>query len=186
MLVVSFGLISTDSYYTEFGLRYQDIGIPYDHLVYRGFWLPLKQPYFLLIYAIVIVATAYANASFALRLYLLTMNRTAIFYTSCAICMVIGSVMAYDTGVEIAVDDVYAKTTTLRQLTRFHSSNADKDAFVNDFMREKAIILIVRRTVTSLVLVREPLIQSTRPRFNVIHVGINNDDFYSDAVPPFR
>ena len=36
LVVLFVGLISTEAYYAEFGVRYQDLGLPVTHFVYRG------------------------------------------------------------------------------------------------------------------------------------------------------
>jgi hypothetical protein len=186
ILIVTFGIVSTDSYYHSFGLRYQEIGLPYDHLVYRGFLLPLKQPYFLALYAIVIFSVFYANANFILRFWFIKMNRIVTFYVLSLLAVLIGFLMAYNTGISIAMSDVYPTTTGLRQLRTFHAADAYKNTFVGELLGEKAAILIVRRTSNELILVREPLIQSVRPRFPIIHIRLGPNDYYTDSLPTFR
>lgn len=190
ILIVIFGIVSTDSYYSLFGLRYQDIGLPYDHLVYRGFLLPLKKPLFLLLYFFIFIATAYANSSFTIRLGALLFDKTATFVVVSVICLVVGFKLARNAGADFAISDVYARTTALRQLIKFHSTNPEKNSLVNGMLNdeggslnEKTPIIVVLRTSDSLVLVRQPSIETTRPGFAVFHIGIGSDDFYADQVP---
>jgi hypothetical protein len=52
LLVLLCGLISTDTYYSEFGLRYQFLNLSASHLIYRGLTVLLTSPWFILTYAI--------------------------------------------------------------------------------------------------------------------------------------
>ncbi len=190
ILVVAFGLVSTDAYYSMFGLHYQDIGLPYDHLVYSGFLLPIQKPKFLVLYLVIFVVTAYASSRFTIRRWILSFDRTTTFYILILACVAVGFQLARNAGADFAVSYVYTRTTALRQLIKFHSANAAKDSLVNGMLNntdgslnERTALIVVLRTPDNLVLVREPSIETTRPGFAVFHIGIGSDDFYADQVP---
>ena len=58
VLVVLVGISSTESYYGYFGLSYQLLNVPSDHLVYRGLTAVFAVPSVILLYLIAVAAIA--------------------------------------------------------------------------------------------------------------------------------
>lgn len=54
-LVLFVGIISTDTYYAAFGVRYQFLSLPSFHIVYRGLTVLRDAPYLLLPYGLVVI-----------------------------------------------------------------------------------------------------------------------------------
>lgn len=139
-----------------------------------------------MIYLVTAASLFYVHANFTIRLWSVTINRTITFYALFALSAAIGFQLAFNTGIRIAVSDVYAGTSGLRQLREFHSLDANKNSFVNDLLSKQEATLIVRRTQDELIFVGEPPIPSHRPRFPVVHVKISVNDYYVDSLPIFR
>jgi hypothetical protein len=52
MLVVLIGAVYTDSYYSGFGLRYQSLGLPASHILYRGLTAVVDMPFLVVPYVV--------------------------------------------------------------------------------------------------------------------------------------
>jgi hypothetical protein len=52
MLVVLIGTVYTDSYYSGFGLRYQSLGLPASHILYRGITAVVDMPFLAIPYLV--------------------------------------------------------------------------------------------------------------------------------------
>jgi hypothetical protein len=61
ILVVLIGTIYTDSYYAGFGLRYQSLGLPAAHILYRGFTAVTDMPLLVLPYVISVFWLGFAS-----------------------------------------------------------------------------------------------------------------------------
>ena len=55
-LLVSFaGLVYTDAYYDDFGVKYQLLSLPWYHIVYAGLTAVVQQPWLVLVYALIAI-----------------------------------------------------------------------------------------------------------------------------------
>ena len=55
LLVFLAGIISTESYYSAFGVKYQFLSLPTHHLIYRGITLVITEPYIIVGYCLAVV-----------------------------------------------------------------------------------------------------------------------------------
>src|SRR5215470_16246995 len=65
-LLVSFvGLVYTDAYYSNFGVKYQLLALPTYHIVYAGLTAIVELPWLILVYAIPAIIVEIDLSSFA-------------------------------------------------------------------------------------------------------------------------
>lgn len=123
-LVVFVGIVSTEAYYRQFGMRYQFMSLPASHIVYRGLTAVAFGPYIVIPYAI-------ASLAFALDEHLLTVSwgrlsrlRTVVAHTFVILLVAITYPLAHHVGVREAERDLTLETS---QLPRVISLNYGDD-----------------------------------------------------------
>jgi hypothetical protein len=75
-----FGLIMTDSYYTVFGIKYQFLQLTATHIIYRGFTLIYFDPFFTIVFLVIIVGIAVSQFRFKLRIGSKMVPGTSMLY----------------------------------------------------------------------------------------------------------
>jgi hypothetical protein len=181
-----FGLIMTDSYYATFGLRYQFLQLSATHIIYRGFTLIYFNPPFMIIFVVIIGATLASQFRFQIRIGGRKFSRSPVIYTVLGVALLSGGYLAFSTGANTAVQDMYKDTTSLRQITHFTSANQEKTNLVREMMTETAPLLLLHSSDREIVIFNPPTFRASRPRIDVYHVGLAADDFYSDRTPFYR
>lgn len=116
-LVLFVGLVSTDTYYAAFGIRYQFLSLPSFHVVYRGLSVLILAPYLLLPYAITIVLlwldrdVSRVNRRIAFRRW-----RTLLSYGLIMLMLTITYPLARYAGNREAERDLYEDTSNLPEV----------------------------------------------------------------------
>jgi hypothetical protein len=117
-LVLYIGIISTDAYYSYFGLKYQFFQFPIFHIIYRGLTVLLQSPILLIPYILTI-------SLLSLDFYALKSNwiryqnfRTPGMYIILLILLVITYPLAIKAGKRGAELDVVEKTSSLPRIIR--------------------------------------------------------------------
>jgi len=113
LLVLFAGFVSTDTYYAGFGLRYQTLDLPVDHLMYRGVTALFHSGLLSATYVLVVAWLAAGAPLLAERGRFSEINVRAISYAIVALSVAV----AYEAGVvegrKAAVQD---RTDTTSQL----------------------------------------------------------------------
>lgn len=110
LLVFFIGIVSTEVYYSAFGLRYQFSSLPSFHLVYRGLSVLITEPYLLLPY---LIATAWLSVDASATAARLRRFRVPISYGLIALLLAATYPLAKVAGTRQADRDMYAGTSTL-------------------------------------------------------------------------
>jgi hypothetical protein len=119
--ILIFGLIQTDIYYTQFGLRYQYLNLGYQHILYRGTTLAYFDYRFVAIFILLSGVILLSHLPFSVVLHRVRLRSTVIIYSAFVVIASAGAYLSFQSGVDLAVADMYPASTTLRQLSGFHS-----------------------------------------------------------------
>jgi hypothetical protein len=75
-LLVSFvGLVYTDAYYNDFGVKYQLLSLPWYHIIYAGLTAVVQLPWLILIYALLAIVLQIDAFALATRTTILQIRR---------------------------------------------------------------------------------------------------------------
>ena len=107
MLVILIGTVYTDAYYSGFGLRYQSLGLPASHIIYRGFTVLLDAPYVCLPYLVAAIWLASDRSDGSAWM---ARNRIWISYSLLMLVLVASYLLAVLAGQREAMRDLGLKT----------------------------------------------------------------------------
>jgi hypothetical protein len=117
-LLVSFvGLVYTDAYYNDFGVKYQLLSLPWYHIVYAGLTAVAQLPWLILMYAflaIVLQIDAFALTSQGIVLRL----RRIFLVLIVPFILVLTYVLARDAGHSRYALDTNPRTSTLPKVVK--------------------------------------------------------------------
>src|ERR1051326_7469072 len=116
-LVLFVGIISTDTYYATFGVKYQFLSLPSFHIVYRGLTILTDAPYLLLPYGLVVIYL-WLNRSFDWHGANSLFNRwrTLLSYAVILAMLAVTYPLARYAGKKQAELDLQETTTTLPEV----------------------------------------------------------------------
>lgn len=186
-----FGWINTDAYYSAFGMKYQFLGLGYDHILYRGFTLLYFEWKFALVFVLIVVSIFVSRSQARFALGRFHLSGEAVSYALLAASLMAGSWLAYGVGLTSAVSDMYEDTTSLRKVTFFHSDNPSKQEFWvglrggEDADRPSALLVLARSSSEIAVFV-PPTLRAAQPRVSVHRIRLSSNDYYTDQVPLFQ
>lgn len=129
-LVLFVGIISTDTYYASFGVRYQFLSLPSFHIVYRGLTVLTSAPYLLLPYGLVVIYF-WLGKDIDQRLMNSWFQRwhTLLSYVVILAMLAVTYPLARYAGRSAAQLDLHETTTTLPEVVRLVT---DQDEEIND------------------------------------------------------
>jgi hypothetical protein len=107
MLVILIGTVYTDAYYSGFGLRYQSLGLPASHIIYRGFTVLFDAPYVCLPYIVAVIWLASDRGGTSTWM---ARNRLWISYSLLALVLVTSYLLAVVAGQNLAMRDLGLKS----------------------------------------------------------------------------
>jgi hypothetical protein len=177
-----FGVIYADFYYSSFGVRYQSLNLSPTHILYRGVTLIYFNLYFLLVFLMIIIGVLMSRLGFSILVGGYAMRGGIVIYLILSIAAVIGAYLSVTTGQNTAVQDMYVNTTSLREITCFHSKNEEKAQFVTQ-MLESGPVLLLNSSGEHILIFHPPKHRLTQPSIEVQNVWISSDDFYTDRAP---
>jgi hypothetical protein len=183
-LSVFLGIVSIESYFSYFGLEYYDLGIPWDHLIYRGVVLSFSNISIAAIHASALLV--FFLAEIDARLVVRGKQITRLTYGSLALFGVVvgGFFVAREVGFSKAVSDMYPETTELRALVGFHSSDSLKQEFVTSLLTDdRRSLLILVAAKDQLALFTTPRLRSATPSVAISRVPISNGDIVQSGQP---
>jgi hypothetical protein len=176
-----FGLLTTDSYYNYFGIKYQFLNLGTAHILYRGFTLIYFNIMFVTIFLIILMGVLLSRFRFKIAIGRKLVEGEYAIYAFLGVAMAAGCYISFTTGIETAARDMYLESTTLRQLTKFYSRDSDKLGFVTKMIGEGVVLLL--RASGDQIVIFHPIPNTyrlSRPMIEVHHIGLSSDDFYSD------
>lgn len=121
-LVLFVGIISTETYYHAFGIRYQFLSIPNFHIVYRGLTAVLAYPLLIIPYALGAVWLACDGFITTTRWITLQRFQRASSYLVIIALLAIAYPLAGQAGDREAHADLYEKTSTLPLIVNLETS----------------------------------------------------------------
>ncbi len=184
-----FGLITTDAYYSQFGIKYQFLGLDYSHIIYRGFTLLYADKLFLVIFSSIITAVFVHRISFSIQATQLVIGGEALSYGLLIAALVGGSYFAFAVGARSAVDDMYVSTTTLQALTHFYSNSKDKSDLVNKLIgtwpprTKESLLLLLHSSSNEIVVFKTPTMSAQNPSIDIHHIRLSDHDQFSHTSP---
>jgi hypothetical protein len=123
---VLIGTVSTEAYYTQFGLRYQFLGLSAEHLIYRGLTSVISAPFLALPYLATCAWLAYGEAA-AQRWSWKPRDLVGVTYTMLVVVIVLTYTMSAYAGATAAKADMTTGSTTLPVVKKMIAA-ADADA----------------------------------------------------------
>ena len=114
-----FGLITTDMYYSTFGVKYQFLNLNATHMVYRGFTEIYFNPLFFGVFIIILVGVFTSQARFTVKVRRTEIDAQYFAYAVLGIALCVGVYLSITTGETSATRDIYADTTSLHRSKLF-------------------------------------------------------------------
>lgn len=128
LLVLFAGFVSTDTYYAAFGLRYQTLDLPLDHLMYRGV-TALFHSRLLGVTYLAVVAWLAAGAPFAAqRIHLSELSVRVVSYAIIALSVLAAYYAGINEGQTAAVQDRNVSTSQLPTVQSVRSTGLSCDS----------------------------------------------------------
>jgi hypothetical protein len=117
-LLVSFvGLVYTDAYYNDFGVKYQLLALPWYHIVYAGLTAVVQLPWLFLIYALLAIVLQIDALALATRSTILLLRRIFLVPIVPGL-LVITYVLARSAGHSRSALDLNPHTSTLPKVVK--------------------------------------------------------------------
>ena len=127
-LVLFIGIISTDTYYATFGVRYQFLSLPSFHIVYRGLTVLTDAPYLLLPYGLVVIFLWLGRNIDPLGVNSWFRRwRTLLSYAVILAMLAVTYPLARHAGRTAANLDLNETTTTLPEVVHLVTEHKDQD-----------------------------------------------------------
>lgn len=181
-----FGLLMMDSYYQAFGVNYQFLGLSASHILYRGVTLVFFNWMFVTVFLMILIGVFVSYVKINVPMASSHVPPNVGSYVILSIALFFGGYLAFTTGRSTAVRDMYVDTTTLRQITGFHSTNREKKILLDKLMANGEPLLLLSGADDKIIVFNPPKLQASYPRIDMYHIGVSTDEIYSDRTPYFR
>jgi hypothetical protein len=126
-LVIYIGIISTDAYYSYFGLKYQFFQFPIFHIIYRGLTVLLQSPILWIPYILTFSLLSLDFYAIKSKWSWYQKSRTLGMYITLLILLIITYPLAIKAGRKGAELDVVEKTSSLPRIIRLKTAIDKKE-----------------------------------------------------------
>lgn len=128
------GSLNLESYYISFGLKYQYLGIPNHHILYRGITSVISSPYLIILYIAVMTWIGLEDIStvskdrFASKMKRLLPYKTFIIFILIIVFLLLSVKISLLSGYSQAKIDMNVKTSTLPRVVEITFSEKNQHA----------------------------------------------------------